>query len=121
MSIDIRKGRPVTTRSNQGGRLRLGKKSIDIRATATRLARTMAATRTMTVIGRRRAKTIGFMGSVPSESVRCPLDGLGAPARAMVLSRDPGSARRRAGRARARCRDFSSLYKVTVDDKSDNP
>src|SRR5262245_20780050 len=73
MSTDIRNGSPATTRSNQGGRRTLGKKSIAIRATATRLARATATTRTMIVSGRRMAKTIGFMVSIPSDSERCRL------------------------------------------------
>ena len=40
--------------------------SIGIRVTARTLPRATATTSTITVIGRRRAKTIGFMGSVRS-------------------------------------------------------
>ena len=40
----------------------MGKMSIDIRVTASRLPSATATTRTITVNGRRMAKTIGFMG-----------------------------------------------------------
>src|SRR5262245_30764149 len=67
MSIDIRKGRAATTRSSEGGSFRFGKKSIDILATATRLASATATTATITVSGRRMAKMMGFTVSVPSD------------------------------------------------------
>src|SRR5437764_3003490 len=47
------------------GRLRFGKMSIDIRSTARTLPRATATTATITVIGRRIAKTIGFMRARP--------------------------------------------------------
>src|SRR4051794_35924916 len=55
------------------GRLRLGKMSMGMRNTARTLPRTTAATSTMTVRGRLKAKTIGFIGMVHARPGRLAL------------------------------------------------